>query len=55
VFLWAEGLNAKDMHKEVFPVYDGKCLLRKAVQNRVEKCLKDVRKSQIMKRGCGSG
>jgi hypothetical protein len=24
-FLWAKGLNAKDIHKEIFPVYGGKC------------------------------
>jgi hypothetical protein len=30
-FLWAEGLNAKDIHKEMFPVYGGKCLSRKTV------------------------
>jgi hypothetical protein len=25
-FLWAKGLNAKDIHKEMFPVYGEKCL-----------------------------
>jgi hypothetical protein len=30
-FLWAQGRNAKDIHKEMFPVYGGKCLSRKAV------------------------
>jgi hypothetical protein len=30
-FLWAKGLNTKDFHKEMFPVYGGKCLSRKAV------------------------
>jgi hypothetical protein len=30
-FLWAEGLNAKDIHKEMFPVYGWECLSRKAV------------------------
>jgi hypothetical protein len=30
-FLWAKGLNAKDIHKEIFPVYGGKCLSRKVV------------------------
>jgi hypothetical protein len=35
-FLWADGLNAKDIHKEMFPVYDGKCLLCKAFHNWVE-------------------
>jgi hypothetical protein len=34
--LWAKGLKAKDIHKEMFPLYDGKCLSRKAVRNRVE-------------------
>jgi hypothetical protein len=32
-FLSAKGLNAKDIHKEMFPVYGGKRLLRKAVHN----------------------
>jgi hypothetical protein len=36
-FLWAKGPNAKDIHKEMFPVYSGKCLSRKEVHNRVEK------------------
>jgi hypothetical protein len=31
------GLSAKDIHKEMFPVYCGKCLSRKAVHNWVEK------------------
>jgi hypothetical protein len=37
VSLWAKGPSAKDIHKEMFPVYGGKCLLRKAVHNWVEK------------------
>jgi hypothetical protein len=36
-FLWAKGLNAKDNHKEIFPVYGRKCLLLKAVHRWVEK------------------
>jgi hypothetical protein len=36
-FLWAEGLNAEDIHKEIIPVYVGKCLLRKGLHNWVEK------------------
>jgi hypothetical protein len=36
-FLWEEGLSAKDIHKEMFPVYGRKCLSRKAVYNWVEK------------------
>jgi hypothetical protein len=35
--LRAKGLNAKDIHKERFPVHGGKCLSRKAVHNWVEK------------------
>jgi hypothetical protein len=30
-FLWTKELNAKDSHKEMFPVYVGKCLLHKVV------------------------
>jgi hypothetical protein len=29
--LWAKGVNAKDIHKEMFPVHDGKFLACKAV------------------------
>jgi hypothetical protein len=36
-FLRVKGLNAKDIHKEIFPVYGGKCLSRKVVDNWVEK------------------
>jgi hypothetical protein len=36
-FLWVKGLNAKDIHNEMFPVYGGKCLLRKAVHKLIEK------------------
>jgi hypothetical protein len=35
--LWAKGLNAKDIHKENFPVYCEKCLLHKVVHKLVEK------------------
>jgi hypothetical protein len=38
LFLWANGLGAKDIHKEMFPVTDGKCLSYKVVHNWVEKC-----------------
>jgi hypothetical protein len=31
--LWAKGLNAKGIHKEMFPVYGEECLSRKAVHN----------------------
>jgi hypothetical protein len=36
-YLWAKGLNAKDIHKEMFSIYGGKCLSLKAAQNWVEK------------------
>jgi hypothetical protein len=35
VFLWAKGLSAKNIHKEMFPVYGGKCLSHKPVHNWV--------------------
>jgi hypothetical protein len=35
--LWAKGLNAKDIHREMFPVYGEKCLSRKPVRSWVEK------------------
>jgi hypothetical protein len=34
--LWAKGHNAKGILKEIFPLYGGKCLWRKAVQNWVD-------------------
>jgi hypothetical protein len=36
-FLWAKELNAKDIYKEIFPVYGGKCLSCKAFHNWFEK------------------
>jgi transposase len=33
----SKGPNEKDIIKEMFPVYDGKCLSRKAVHSWVEK------------------
>jgi hypothetical protein len=35
-FLRARGLSAKDIHKDMFPAYGGKCLSHKAVHNCVE-------------------
>jgi hypothetical protein len=37
LLLLKKGLNSKDIHKEIFPAYDGKCLARKAVHDWVEK------------------
>jgi hypothetical protein len=36
-YLWAKGHSAKNINKEMFPIYGGKCLSRKAVHNWVEK------------------
>jgi hypothetical protein len=41
-FLLAKGLGTKDIHKEMFSVYVGKCLSRKVVHNWVGKSLKDI-------------
>jgi transposase len=35
--LWAKGLTAKDIHKEMFPVYYGECLSRRVVHSWVKK------------------
>jgi hypothetical protein len=35
-FLWAKGLNAKGIHKDMFSLYSGKCLRLKSVHNWVE-------------------
>jgi hypothetical protein len=51
-FLWTKGLNDKDIHKEMFPVYGGKCLSRKAVHNWVANV---SLKTKWLKRRCGSG
>jgi hypothetical protein len=51
-FLWAKGLNAKDIHKEMFPVYVWKCLSRKAVHNCVANFSLMTKR---LKRSCGSG
>jgi hypothetical protein len=40
--------TAKDIYKEMFPPYGGKCLSRKAVHNWFEKFSNDVRISQMM-------
>jgi hypothetical protein len=37
VCFWAKRLNTKDIRKEIFPVYGGKCLSRKVVHNWVDK------------------
>jgi hypothetical protein len=44
-FFWAKGLNEKDIHKEMLPVYDGKCLSWKAIHNWVKKIISRTFKS----------
>jgi hypothetical protein len=44
VFLWVKGLGAKNIRKKMFPVYGGKSLLRKAVDNWVEQFSQGVSK-----------
>jgi hypothetical protein len=36
-FCGENGLNAKDIHTQIFPVYSKKCLSRTAVHNWIEK------------------
>ena len=36
-FLWAKGMAAKDIHKEMPHMYDEHCLSRQAVHNWVQK------------------
>jgi hypothetical protein len=36
-FLWTKELNTKDIHKEIFLIYSGRCLSREALHNWVEK------------------
>jgi hypothetical protein len=50
--LWVKGLNAKDIHKEMFHVYDWKCLLRKARHNWVANISMMTKR---LKRRWGSG
>jgi hypothetical protein len=52
LFLWAKGLGAKDMDKEMFPVYGGKCLSCKAVHNWVANVLLMMKR---LKWRCRSG
>jgi hypothetical protein len=46
--LWAKGLNAKYIHKEMFRVYGGKYLSPKAVHSWFENSFKDVPNSQTV-------
>jgi thiamine kinase-like enzyme len=46
--LCVERPKAKDIYKEMFPVYGGMCLPRKAVHKYVEKLSQGRSKSQMM-------
>jgi hypothetical protein len=48
IFLWAKGLNAKDIYKEIFPVYGGKCFHIKRFTAGSINSLKDIQKLQMM-------
>jgi hypothetical protein len=54
-FCGQKWFNAKYSQKEFVSVYGGKYLSSNAVHNWVDNSLKGVRKSQMMKRRCGSG
>jgi hypothetical protein len=47
LFLWSKGLNARDIRKEMFPVYGGKCGVKRFTSGSGNS-LNDVRKSQMM-------
>jgi hypothetical protein len=48
-------LNAKDIYKEMFPAYGGKCLWSKAVHSWEKKRSKFSLMTKGLKRRCGSG
>jgi hypothetical protein len=50
--MWAKGLNAKNIHKEMFPACGGKCLSRKAVYNWMANV---PLMTKMLKRRYGSG
>jgi hypothetical protein len=53
--LRTKGLNAKDIHKKMFPVYGGKCLSRKAVHNWVKRLKRrcEVAETTVKRFLCG--
>jgi hypothetical protein len=56
VVLWAKGLNAKDIHKEMFPIYGGKYLSRKAVHSCGSRNVANISlMTKRLKRRCESG
>jgi hypothetical protein len=51
LILWAKGLNANNIHKEMFAVHGGKCLSRKAVHSLAANVSLMMKR---LKRSCGS-
>jgi hypothetical protein len=49
LFLRAKGLNAKDLHKEMFPVYGGMCFSRKAVQPWLQRFADEEVETEVKK------
>jgi hypothetical protein len=45
--LWTKGLNAKDIHKEMFPVYSEKRLSGKEAHSWVEKSSQGCSKAAV--------
>jgi hypothetical protein len=52
LFLGAKGLNVKDIDREIFSVYSGKCMSRKAVHSWIANVSLMTKR---LKRRCGSG
>jgi hypothetical protein len=50
--LWAKGLRTKDIHKEMFPAYGGKCLLHKVVHSWVADVLLMMKRLKWRCRNC---
>jgi hypothetical protein len=54
-FLWAKGFNSKDIRKELFLFEVGSVCSVRQFTAGTKDSLKDIRKSQMMTRRCGSG
>jgi hypothetical protein len=52
--LWAEGLNAKDIHKQIFHIYGGKYLSRKALTTESRNVAKISLMTKRLKQSGGS-
>jgi hypothetical protein len=55
LFLWTKGLNTKDIHKEIFPVYGWKCILCKAVHVLARKSPSTLESRRWCPARCGNG